>query len=345
MARTIKDFIMDMKSAKAAFKKALAEHKKEVDKINANTLYTKEAKQQLINEAKESLEKDKRRFKSNLDKAYAEAINALKADSSHLDYKRLDSTFLTWLQMSELAPDDYAELARQSIGKPVVLALLKSDAKRHGFDLDIGSTGADKAAALDAIHNILGKFFDDQEILQEAAGDDTIELHLKAFEPLTADAIRCTATVEEKIISDLWREKQLSKETDRQFKTGFGIEEPNSDLRNLEAFADVKRITAELGNPVAEQRVLEKLGAALTSKQLSEKISPDVVKLTSDFYRRSGDESTAKELKHVADLMLTGTVYVEDYGTRVQPDIDGIHEAHKAAVLHRLEREQGSQKE
>lgn len=338
--RSIEQIIKESRALLAAYRQKQKDTEKTITEIKMNGDLTKDAKSRLIAEAETALRRECDRHRERIKENTAEGLQLIKADNRHLDASRIDDSFFHFVScLSD--PSDFETLAKQNYMHPAKLLVLKSAAAQHGYDLNCGASKAEKISALENIGNILLDGLNDDSFI-DIAINDTIDRTEKAFIPVTADTISISqhGDLESMIRQDLERSAASQKTTpeiDSAFYSGFGAETaPETDLTNLPCFDGVKAVTSELGNPAQEKRVLSALSDVLNSKQLSERIEPDTVKLTADFYRRNGDDQRADELQKVASLMLkSGFVFQNSYGTKIQPDTEQLHNRFEIGIKER----------
>ena len=347
--RNINQIIKDSRSLLAAYRQKQKDTEKRITEIRMNGDLTKDAQQRMISEAQTALKRECDRHRARIEQNTAEGLQLLKADNRHLDASRIDGGFYSFVScLSD--PSDFEEMAKQNYMYPAKLLVLKSAAAQHGYDLNIGKTKSEKLKSFEDISRLLIDGLE-SDSFEDIALSDTIDRTETAFIPLTAEAISIVkqgdldAMIRQDLEQSIAESQKTTSEIDSAFYSAFDTEKPETDLFNLPCFDSVKEITSEMGNPQAEKRIISALSDVLDSKKLTERIDADSVKLTADFYRRNGDEQRADELQRTASLMLkSGYVYQSDFGTKVQPDTEGLHNRFETAIkeraMKRIEAEQ-----
>ena len=331
MKRNIQNILTDTKTLTKAVLLLMKEADRQVEQIALDPHFSKfavqEERQKQTAQIRETISRQRRKLKA----LKQEAHDILQNDNSRLNYKSLDPGFVSFIQTADLSPNDYRLLAIENKNNPTALSLLSGSAKRAGFILEVGTPREKQIEMLDAtfqrVDKDLSDALTDPTNLKDGFWEMSCDNTSKLFEPISADSIRCSATIEESIAAD-FAEKKISDTTECQFAEAFGA--PINDNYKT-ALSSVESILADFNNSEKTKRVTDAIIAVNKPETLlsDSPMTADSIKLSADAIRKSGDTKTADEVKHIADLMLKGTVFVDDYGTRVKPDSTGIHDFHE----------------
>ena len=324
--KSITDILRDSRSLLSAYRQMQKDNDDYIKSVRINPDYSKPFKQRLESEANQRLANDKDRLRARLHENASEAVKLLKADNSHMAYNSITPGFYSFCQALN-SPEDFESMARKCWGNPAQIFYLQGLAVKQGYRLNCGPTSSSKIKAVEAAHKLLDAGFDDDGFLDPSIFDAVTE-HEKTFLSLTEADIHCTraddleAQIKNDLLDERRRAEEANEEADVQFLKGFGVEKVQTDLTDLPSFDAVRKA---INDPKKEKAVLSKLADVLDSSKLSGTIEADDVKLSADFFRRTGDSSTADTLKAVADKMLpAGVAYQDSWGTFTQPDFDSV---------------------